>query len=70
MLVQCIRILLLLNTVEIFTLRKIVASVEAAPRSKGEAILTRVKSVRPWKESTRLNELQTSQNHRRVPKGM
>ena len=46
-----------------------VGAVRAVPRSKGEPILTRVQSMRPREHSTRQNNVQISQTHRRVPKG-
>ena len=62
-------ILFMLCVFDIIDLRKNVVIVNAAPRSKGEPSLTQVRSIRHWEHGSGRGAVQTSQNHRRVPKG-
>jgi hypothetical protein len=57
--------------ISLLCILEIIVSIKAAPRSKGEPNLIRAQSVRRLEHSTKHNEVQAYQNHRRVlvPKG-
>lgn len=59
----CILVLLCFVGTSTSKFKNVVATARAAPRSKGEPILTRVRSMRHWENSNSRNAGQLHQNH-------